>query len=80
MQAAGEQAPVCGVDSEFVCTPVLRRGRCGAAETVQQIRTRILDAAGHPYGTLLGNHDNKWGWENELYYEFFAATGPVAHR
>ena len=31
----------------------------------------MLDDAGHPYGILPGNHDDKWGRDKTLYDEFF---------
>jgi 3',5'-cyclic AMP phosphodiesterase CpdA len=34
----------------------------------------ILEKADHPYGVTPGNHDNKWGRENELYNEYFPTS------
>ncbi|MTV24515.1 hypothetical protein FTX61_03660 [Nitriliruptoraceae bacterium ZYF776] len=31
----------------------------------------MLDDAGHPYGILPGNHDDKWGRDKDLYEEYF---------
>ncbi|NED98199.1 hypothetical protein G1H11_23135 [Phytoactinopolyspora alkaliphila] len=31
----------------------------------------VLEDAGHPYGILPGNHDNKWGRDSALYNEYF---------
>lgn len=36
--------------------------------------TEILEEAGHPHGILPGNHDNRWGRDNELFNTWFPTS------